>query len=50
MEEIIMTSIVGLLMIGGGLFVINSAIAMFRVHDAYERLSAMTPATGLGLP
>lgn len=50
MEEIIMTGIVGLLMIGGALFVLNSAVAMFRVHDAYERLSVMTPATGLGLP
>lgn len=50
MEGIIMTGIVGLLMIGGALFVLNSAIAMFRVHDAYERLSVMTPATGLGLP
>lgn len=45
-----MTVVTAVFMIGGALLVLHSAIAMFRVPDAYARLSAMTPATGFGLP
>lgn len=49
MEATVLT-LVGILMISGALIVLNSAVIMFRVDDAYERLNAMTPATGFGLP
>lgn len=42
--------IVGVLMIGGAVIVLNSAVAMLRTDDAYTRLSVLTPATGVGLP
>ncbi|UJH70426.1 monovalent cation/H(+) antiporter subunit G [Ornithinimicrobium sp. INDO-MA30-4] len=50
MTDIIVTTIVGVLAIGGALFVLISAIAMLRVDDAISRINVLSPATGLGLP
>lgn len=49
-DQIIWPVIIAVCLIGGALLVLNSAVRMFLVRDAYERLSAMTPATGFGLP
>ncbi|MBW8172176.1 monovalent cation/H(+) antiporter subunit G [Ornithinimicrobium sp. Arc0846-15] len=50
MSDIIVTSLVGFLAIGGALFVVISAVAMLRVDDALSRINVLSPATGLGLP
>ncbi len=42
--------IASILLIGGALWALIAAIAMFRVRDAYSRISVFSPATGLGLP
>lgn len=46
-----MTGVVtGALSVLGAIIILMSAVAMLRSRDAYMRISALTPATGLGLP
>lgn len=44
------TVVVGVLVIGGSLFFLVSAVAMLRTRDAISRVNSMSPATGMGLP
>lgn len=50
MSDMIVTTIVGALAIGGALCVLVSALSMLRVDDALCRINVLSPATGLGLP
>jgi multicomponent Na+:H+ antiporter subunit G len=42
--------VVAVLVIGGSLFFLVSALAMLRTRDAISRVNNMSPATGMGLP
>ncbi|MCS6711948.1 monovalent cation/H(+) antiporter subunit G [Brachybacterium sp. EF45031] len=46
----ILAVLAAVLMIGGAVWVLVSAVAMFRVGDALSRINVFSPATGLGLP
>lgn len=50
MTETLTQAVVGLLLIGGSLFFLVSAVAMLRTRDAISRVNNMSPATGMGLP
>lgn len=50
MNETVTLVLVGVLMIGGSLFFLVSAVAMLRTRDAISRVNSMSPATGMGLP
>lgn len=44
------TVVAAVLVLGGALWVLVSAVAMHRVTDALSRVNALGPATGVGLP
>ena len=43
-------AVVAVLVVGGSLFYLVSAVAMLRTRDAISRVNNMSPATGMGLP
>lgn len=45
-----LTVLVGVLCIGGAIFVLLSAIAMLRTRDGLSRINVLSGATGIGLP
>lgn len=46
----IVTVVINLLAVAGAAIIVMSAVAMVRGRDAYMRISALSPAVGLGLP
>lgn len=50
MTDSLTVALVGVLVIGGSLFFLVSAVAMLRTRDAVSRVNSMSPATGMGLP
>lgn len=42
--------VVPTLSVVGALFMLLSAVAMLRAHDALSRINVLSPATGVGLP
>lgn len=49
-ESLPVIIVVGLLCIGGALFVLASAIGMLRVRDGVSRVNVLSGATGIGMP
>ncbi|GAA4878153.1 cation:proton antiporter [Serinicoccus chungangensis] len=47
---LLLTLLVGVLCIGGSVFVLLSAIAMLRARDGLSRINVLSGATGMGLP
>ena len=47
---VILETLAGVLVVVGARFVLVSAVAMHRQHDAISRINVLTPATGTGLP
>lgn len=46
----LLTVLIGILCIGGAIFVLLSAIAMHRTRDGLSRINVLSGATGIGLP
>lgn len=42
--------VVGVLCIGGALFVLVSGLAMFKARDGLSRINVLSAATGVGMP
>lgn len=47
---VLATVVVGVLAVGGALFVLASAVGMLRGRDALTRVNVMSAATGVGMP
>ena len=50
MTDTLTQTVVAVLVVGGSLFFLVSAVAMLRTRDAISRVNSMSPATGMGLP
>ncbi|ANS78914.1 Na(+) H(+) antiporter subunit G [Serinicoccus hydrothermalis] len=48
--SIVLSILIGVLCIGGALFVLISAWAMLRARDGLSRINVMSGATGMGMP
>lgn len=46
----VLVAVIGVLSIGGAIFVLLSAIAMHRTRDGLSRINVLSGATGIGLP
>jgi multicomponent Na+:H+ antiporter subunit G len=46
----VVAAVVGVLVIGGALFFLVTAVGMLRSRDAVSRVNNLSPATGMGLP
>lgn len=42
--------VIAVLVVGGALLVLVSAVSMLRERDSMSRINALSPATGMGLP
>ncbi|MGO0577145.1 cation:proton antiporter [Ornithinimicrobium panacihumi] len=49
-ENLAVIIVVGVLCIGGALFVLASAVGMLRVRDGVSRVNVLSGATGVGMP
>lgn len=49
-ESMVVILLVGILCIGGSLFVLASAVGMLRVRDGVSRVNVLSGATGVGMP
>lgn len=49
-DSLWVTIVVGILCVGGALFVLASGIGMFRVRDGVSRVNVLSGATGIGMP
>lgn len=50
MPEPLVIALVGVLCIGGALFVLVSGVAMFKARDGLSRINVLSAATGVGMP
>ncbi|GAA1871934.1 cation:proton antiporter [Brevibacterium marinum] len=50
MNDAVATTLVGVFGISGSLLMLFSAMAMFRVRDAFSRINVFSPSTGVGMP
>ncbi|OLT18108.1 cation:proton antiporter [Serinicoccus sp. CNJ-927] len=48
--NVVLLVVVGVLCIGGALFVLTSALAMLRARDGLSRINVLSGATGMGIP
>lgn len=48
--EVALTVLISVLLLGGGFWMLTSALSMFHARDALARINVLSPATGLGLP
>lgn len=47
---LLLTLLIGVLCIGGAIFVLLSALAMLRARDGLSRINVLSGATGMGMP
>lgn len=50
MSGAVVGAVVGVLAIGGALFILVAAVGMLRSRDAISRVNTFSPATGVGIP
>ncbi|WP_299302405.1 monovalent cation/H(+) antiporter subunit G [uncultured Brachybacterium sp.] len=48
--DVAMTVVIAVLLLGGGFWMLTSALSMFHARDSLSRVNVLSPATGLGLP
>src|SRR5699024_8196531 len=48
--DLALTVLIAVLLLGGGFWMLTTALSMFHARDGLSRINVLSPATGLGLP